>query len=663
VTAQTNLQVTGQSVDNSAGSLAASGNTTVNAGSELTNSGGSIVAPNLSVTTGGTLDNSGGDIEANQLALGATDLLNHGGTITQYGASSMGVNVSGTLDNSNGGTIQTNSTDLTLAPATLDNDGGSILDAGTGTLTIAPGAGAGSISNAGGKIITAGQIAAQAGSLNNAGGVLAAQGNITANIAGNVNNTQGAIRSLASLSLVSGGALTTRNGQIQSGTGTAGDASTLAIQAASIDNTGGLISNLGTGNETVQSGSQTINSGGAITGNGNVAVNTSALSNTQGGQVSGANVAVQAGTVDNSGGKIGTFAGATGNVAITATGTVTNTNGQIGATHDLTVNAATLTGGGAYSAANDVALTVQGDFAPTPDFQFNAGHDLTFTLPGTFTNAATLEATDNLNINASDIANSGAMMAGGTLTTHSATLENTGAMVGGSVSLNATQTLSNVGPTALIGATASNGLLELLAPDIENRDDTTMTDTQATTAIYGLGAVVLAGGKDANGNYTNANLIRNQSALIQSAGNMTLDANQVTNTRTTMTTTGLNQPVDSSLLTQLGISLSGCAAINIAACSAGNPIVGWTTPDNPAFLTMIGRGVHRATQRRSVEQWLPVHDLYGRGGSEPDRVDQPAGADHCGRQPGCVEGGPVPELLERGRGGRQHRRAGHARPE
>ncbi|WP_175153472.1 filamentous hemagglutinin N-terminal domain-containing protein, partial [Paraburkholderia ultramafica] len=577
------LSLASGTLNNDGGQIGAGSNETIQSGS-LTNSGGSIVAPNLSVTAGSTLDNSNGDIEANQLALGATDLLNHGGTITQYGASPMGVNVSNTLDNSNGGTIQTNSTDLTLAPATLNNDGGTILDAGTGTLTIAPGNSAGSLSNVGGKIITAGQIAAQAGSLNNAGGVLAAQGNIAASIAGDVNNSQGAIRSLSSLSLASGGVLTNTNGQIQSGTGTAADTSALAIQAASVDNTGGLVSNLGTGNTTVQGGRQTINSGGVMTGNGNVAVDTSSLANTQGGQVSGASVAVQADTVDNSGGEIGSFAGSTGDVAITTTGAITNTNGQIGATHDLTLNAAALTGGGAYSAANDVAVNVQGNFAPTPDLQFSAGHDLTFTLPGTFNNGAMLEAVNNLGINAGDIENSGVMMAGGTLTTHSNTLENTGAIVGGSVSLNAAQSITNVGPTALIGATDSNGLLELLAPDIENRDDTTMTDTQATTAIYGLGNVVLAGGKDANGNYTNANLIRNQSALIQSAGDITLDANQVTNTRTTMATTGLNQPVDPSLLEQLGISMSGCTAIDMTACAAGNPYVGWTTAGDPNLI-------------------------------------------------------------------------------
>ncbi|MGF6975214.1 filamentous hemagglutinin [Paraburkholderia sp. JPY465] len=569
------------------GILAANGNTTVSAGTVLTSSG-TIAAGQVVSASATTIDNSAGAISANQIALHGTNLVNHGGTITQTGTGATTLDVTGTLDNSAGGTLQTNSTDLTLAPAALDNDGGTITHAGTGTLTIAPGNGAGSISNVDGTITTAGQIAAQAGSLNNATGVFAARGNIAASIAGNINNTQGAMRSLASLSLASGGALTNTNGQIQSGTGAAGDASTLGVQAASIDNTNGLISNLGTGDATVQGGSQIVNSGGVMTGNGHVAVDTSSLSNTQGGQLSGASLAVQAATVDNSGGRIGSFAGSTGDVAITTTGAVTNANGQIGATHDLSVNAATLTGGGTYSAAYDVAVSVQGDFAPTPDVHFNAGHDLSFTLPGTFSNRALVEATNNLNVHAADVQNSGVMMAGGTLATHSNTLENTGAMVGGSVSLNATQSITNVGPTALIGATDSNGTLELLAPDIENRDDTTTTDTQATTAIYGLGKVVLAGGKNADGSYTSANLIRNQSALIESAGNMELHTAQVTNTRTTMTTTGLNQSVDPALLAQLGISLSGCTAVDMAACSGQD--IGWaiSQPDNPAFLTMIG---------------------------------------------------------------------------
>ncbi|WP_173678749.1 hemagglutinin repeat-containing protein, partial [Burkholderia singularis] len=190
-------------------------------------------------------------------------------------------------------------------------------------------------------------------------------------------------------------------------------------------------------------------------------------------------------------------------------------------------------------------------------FQFNAGHDLAFTLPGTFTNGAGLQAVNNLSIDAGAIVNRGAIAAGNLLRTHSNTLTNTGTLVGGSVSLAADSLLSNVGPSALIGASDSVGTLELLSRDIENRDDTTATDTMAQTAIFGLGKVVLAGGKDANGGYTNAALIRNQSALIQSGGDMALHANQIINTRRVMKTSGYVNSVDPALLQQLGISMSG----------------------------------------------------------------------------------------------------------
>ncbi|MEX3977767.1 hemagglutinin repeat-containing protein [Paraburkholderia sp. EG287A] len=571
VLSNTDLSVTSATLTNDGGQIGAGANGTIRIGS-MTNSGGKVVAPNLTISTADTLDNSGGDIESNRLALSATDLLNHGGTITQYDAVPMGLHISGTFDNSSGGTLQTSSTDFSLTPWALNNNGGSILHAGAGTFTIAPGNGAGALSNVGGRIITAGELVANAGSVDNTSGVFAAQGYLSAAIAGVLNNTQGVVRSLASASIDSG-ALTNVNGQIQSGTGAAGDVSTLAVRAASTDNTRGVIGNLGRGDTTVQGGSELLNAGGQVTGNGNLDVNASSILNTQGAQVSGANVTVTGDNLNNTSGAIGNVAGLTGDVTVTTTGAIDNTRGQIGATHDLAVRASTLTGGGAYSAANDVAISMQGDFATAVDVQFNAGHDLTFTLPGAFANAALVEAGNNLGINAGDIFNSGTMMAGGTLTTHSGTLQNTGTMVGGSVSLYANRSLTNVGPAALIGATDSNGTLELLANDIENRDDTTATDTQATTAIYGLGKVVLAGGKDANGHYTNAALIRNQSALVESAGDMELHADQVTNTRRVMTTTGLNQPVDPALLEQLGISLSGCVATYMAACGPGNPQV------------------------------------------------------------------------------------------
>ncbi|KAB0661648.1 hemagglutinin repeat-containing protein, partial [Burkholderia diffusa] len=557
----TDVSVTSGTLANDSGQIGASTNATIHTGS-MTNQSGSIVAPNLSVTADSTLDNSSGKLEANQLTLTAATLANRGGTITQYGSSAMGMNVIGTLDNSAAGVIQTNSTDLTLTPAELNNAGGTITHAGAGTLTIAPGNGASALNNASGTIVTKGQAVVNASSWNNASGILAAQRGINATISGDVNNAQGLLRSDTSFSLTSGGALSNRSGHIQAGQSTAGDASTLNIQSASINNADGAIVDLGAGKMTVQGGSQITNSHaggvsgmGAITGNGDVTVSAASISNTQGGQLSGAALHVQGNTLDNSGGTIGNVANSSGNVDVTTSGAITNASGQISSTHDLTVTAATLQGGGTYSAAHDANVNLQGDYTAAADTQFNVGHDLTFTLPGTFTNNANLQSVNDLSVNAGNIVNVGALTAGGLLHTQSANLTNTGALVGASASLNATGTISNLGPTALIGASDSNGTLELLAHDIENRDDTSAADTMATTAIFGMGKVVLAGGKDSSGNYRNAALVNNASALIQSGGNMELHADKITNTRRVMTTS--TSSIDPSLLGQFGIPISG----------------------------------------------------------------------------------------------------------
>lgn len=574
LTSNANVDVTaGGALVNDGGELGSKTAATTIHSASLSNLNGKIVSPTLTATVAGLLDNSqNGDFEANQLALAAANLKNQGGHISQWQSGPTTLAVSGTLDNSNGGVIQTNSTDLTLAPAVLDNSKGTITHGGTGTLTLTPGNGAGALQNTGGTIGTNGQAIVKAGSLDNGSGVIAAKLGLSATIAGAMNNTQGLMRSNAALSIISNGALSNHQGHIEAGT--PGDTSTLSIQAASIDNTDGAVHDFGTGKMTVQGGSQIVNSHaggvdgmGQMTGQGDVTIGAASISNTQGGQLMGANLLIQGATLDNSGGQVGNVANATGDVNVAMSGAVTNTNGSITSTRDLSVAASTLLGGGAYSAARDAAINLQGDFTTTPQTQFNIGRDLTFTLPGTFANSANLQSVHNLTVNAGNIVNTGAMTAGSLLSTHSGDLTNYGAMVGGSVAIQASGTVSNLGPVALIGASDTSGLLEIVAHDIENRDDTTLGDSMPTTTIFGLGKVALAGGKDANGNYTNAALINNSSAAIQSGASMELHADKVTNTRRVMQTSGNTSQVDPALLQQLGISMSGCAAYYIEACS------------------------------------------------------------------------------------------------
>ncbi|WP_338509851.1 hemagglutinin repeat-containing protein [Burkholderia gladioli] len=441
-----NASLTGAGVNLAGSQTTANGNLSldatagdVNLSSATTSAQGTVNAK----ASGTVINDHGGVSSGGSMTLTGANLSNHGGTITQYGSSTMGMNVSGTLDNSASGVIQTNATDLTLTPAELNNAGGTITHAGTGMLTIAPGTGAttgaGALNNASGTIVTKGQTIVQAAGWNNAGGILAAQRGIDATISGHLNNAQGLLRSDASLSLTNGGALS-------------------------------------------------------------------------------------------------------------------NQGGQISSTHDLSIAAATLQGG-AYSATHDANVNLQGDYTAASDTQFNVGHDLAFTLPGTFTNNANLQSVNNLSVDAGNIVNAGALTAGGLLHTQSTNLTNTGALVGASASLNATNTIANLGPTALIGASDSNGTLDILAHDIENRDDTTATDSTATTAIFGMGKVVLAGGKDASGSYTNAALVNNVSALVQSGGDMELHANKVTNTRRVMKTS--TSQIEPASLAQFGVPING----------------------------------------------------------------------------------------------------------
>ncbi|WP_368698316.1 hypothetical protein, partial [Paraburkholderia sp. BR14319] len=65
------------------------------------------------------------------------------------------------------------------------------------------------------------------------------------------------------------------------------------------------------------------------------------IANNQGTMQSAAGLSVAGASLDNTAGKIGTFAasnGWAGDVTITTTGAVIGTNGQIGAAHNLTVD-------------------------------------------------------------------------------------------------------------------------------------------------------------------------------------------------------------------------------------------------------------------------------------------------------------------------------------
>lgn len=205
MSADANLHVIGQSVDNGNGALHAGQTTTVDAGNHLSNAGGRVEGQSA-VLNGATLDNSQGTVNAATVSLNGTTLLNHGGTVTQTGTGPMTVAITDTLDNSNNGLIQTRSTDLSLTSTTLINDnGGTITHVGPGTLTV--GNGSGTVSNKAGAIASNGRTVLQGKTIDNSAGSASGQTGLSVNAADSITNLGGKLTSNANVDVTAGGAL------------------------------------------------------------------------------------------------------------------------------------------------------------------------------------------------------------------------------------------------------------------------------------------------------------------------------------------------------------------------------------------------------------------------------------------------------------------------
>ncbi|MFP3563682.1 hemagglutinin repeat-containing protein [Paraburkholderia sp. SIMBA_030] len=519
------------------GTLAANGNTTVSAGTTLTSSG-TIAAGQQASASATTIDNSAGAISASQIALHGTNLVNHNGSITQTGTGEMAVDVSGTLDNANG-TLQTNSTDLTLASATVINDHGTITDSGTGTLSVTTG----SLSNNGGAIATNGGLAVHGGAVSNRGGTLAGQSFASLDVA-SLDNSAGGYLGAQKVSISDAGALDNTDGTIQSN-------DTLGVSAQTIANDGGAIANGGTGATSVSAtGALTNTRNGLIGGNGAVTASAGSIGNSDGTLVAGRALSVQSGsTLANAAGLI------QGNddVSVGAQGAITNTGGQIEAdgTVDnpaatLTVSGASLdntngriantgTGATAISAASitnantngvagagtiggngDVPVAGQA-LSNTAGAQVVAGHDLTLAITQAVDNSGgTLSSVNNLTLDqagAAVVNRNGSIHANGAIGLNVAALDNTSGRIGND--------------------TGSGGSISVTTGTLANRNGAIGSDQNlglTTNQLTGDGTIIAGndGTVTVNGDYTlaGANRIQaNHNLTFTTAGNFTNQGN------------------------------------------------------------------------------------------------------------------------------------------
>ncbi|MGF6651498.1 filamentous hemagglutinin family protein [Paraburkholderia youngii] len=381
----------------------------------LTATGGSLGLANattgagtsITVNAAGTLDNSGGTFNAPQLAIRAGNLTNRSGTITQTGTGPITVAVSGTLDNTRG-SLQTNSADLVLSPATILNDDGTITSSGAGTLSVQTGA----LSNNGGTLATNGSLDVQAGAVSNRGGTLAAQSSAAFRV-GSLDNSAGGQISARVVSIGDTGAFSNAGGTVQAN-------DTLGINAQTVANDGGSISNAGTGTTTVTaSGALSNTAGGLIGGNGDVSVSGGSIDNGGGSLVAGGALAAQSGgTLNNAAGLIQ----ANADLSVSAQGALTNAGGQIGTN------------------GSSAALKIAG-----ASLDNSSGR-----IANTGMGATTVSAGSITNSNGSGVAGAGVIGGNGDVMVSGASLSNTegGQIVAGNnLTVNESQSVDNSGGT------------------------------------------------------------------------------------------------------------------------------------------------------------------------------------------------------------------------
>jgi filamentous hemagglutinin len=568
-----NLNINSSTSLNSSGQLLARGDLILNAsslnstgtlGSGIDANGNATQNGSIHITTQNQAVAAGDNVAGGSMSIAATDInLANSNTNARSG-----INLDATAGSINLTSAQTQSVvgDIVLnAAGSINNNQGGLY----GVAITSTSAG---FSNTSGSVYASGNLNINSSSSLTNSGKLLAQRDLTLN-ASNLNSTgilgagidvNGNATQNGNLTII------TQNQTIATGQNIAGGSMSIAATDINLANSdtnvgSGINLNAAAGNINLTSaqtqsviGSIILNATGTVTNNAGqlfgaqVSSNAASFSNINGALGALGNISLTANSIDNSNGQIGNALNGAGNITLTATGNLTNTGGQIGSDQDLIISANTIAGNGQVIAGRDSGISLQGNYTNAAGNVLKANCNLTFGITGNFINQTALEAVGTLSVSAANItnqtgaiinanlsnlsatntlANQGLLNATSQLTATANTVSNTGSIIGGNVSLTGTQLIENVGTTAFIGASNTTGLLELLAPTIQNRDDTTSTDTMAQTMIYGRGQVILAGAKNVLGQYTNAVQVLNQSGLIQSEGNMSVYANTLTNTR------------------------------------------------------------------------------------------------------------------------------------
>ncbi|MGX9190127.1 hemagglutinin repeat-containing protein [Stenotrophomonas sp. Ker107b] len=388
-------------------------------GGTLDNSNGTLVATGtLQLETTGELINQRGSLQAARLGILAAALDNRAGELIQTGNDALTLAFTGALRN-DGGRIAANATDLTLEVATLLNNGGRIEHAGTGTATVR----AGALGNTnGGLIVGNGAVLVDvSGDLTNTTGSQISAGRGADIRARQIDNSGGRIDAVGNLQLRATEAL-----QNVAGTLAQRQAGTLQIQAASVDNRTGLIGAEGNasvitaslGNQggnlyakqnlTLDINGDLRNGGGLLYAGGQLQLDAEGVLDNQSGSIEAyAAAGITAGAVDNRIGRL--VVDGSNTLTVTTGGALDNSDGVLGSTQgNIALSAATVNNQRGKLVAGQSA-TLQTTQLDNRSGRVHAGADLTLD-----------------NASATVLNGAGELSAGNLFTLRAASLDNTG---------------------------------------------------------------------------------------------------------------------------------------------------------------------------------------------------------------------------------------------
>jgi filamentous hemagglutinin len=517
-----------------AATLAAAGNLTVTAGS--VNSSGTLAA-------GLNADGNLKTFAANGAALSVTTTgnLTATGTGTNLAAGAMtlagqAVNLSGSETSAYTATVG--------SAAALNTSSAEIMTQGDLTMTAT-----GALNNTEGKLTSAqGHMGITARGVNNTDGLMVAARQLTVG-AGNadITNNRGQLLAQGDVSLSTGTALTNTGGLIQSN-------AAVHLTADTVNNSQTSTTTQGIVGQDIQIGVATLNNQqGQVLADRDLTITASgSILNTQGKLNAQRSLMLQDSPVG------APTAVASRQLAITNTGgQIVANSASVPAASSVSVRAKTLGLDGTLSSGGDMALDLVGDLSTKADQQLRAGRDLSVRLNGgTLNNAGQWQAGRDLSVRADHINNqvSGELLSQGITTLDttqnaSGTLLNRGVVDGADTRVR-THTLDNTGTGRIYGDRVA-----VAAHTLVNRKETVGGVTKAGTIaarerldigaqhitnkegslIFSAGDLAIVGALDAKhraitDGSANAQTLNNNSATIESLGNMALAANTLRNT-------------------------------------------------------------------------------------------------------------------------------------